>query len=212
MARPEPTYVYHFTHIDHLPSIVGSAIWCDSAMQTNGLLKTEAGDQGIKLARRERAVDVPPGGVVGDYVPFYYTPLSPMLYKISCGGVSTYPHGVDPLVFLVSTPEELQAAGRPIVISDGNARTMVTEFRSGFADLDTLVDWEVIRAKWWMNTIDDGDRKRRRAAELLVHEYVQWEAVTGLATRAEATLKQVQDILTQSGAPQPVELHPEWYY
>lgn len=75
MARPLPTKVMHFTHIENLPSIVADGLVGDTAAQAPGVLKVEVGEPSIKEARRRRQVDIPPGGVVADYVPFYFGPL-----------------------------------------------------------------------------------------------------------------------------------------
>ena len=45
-------------------------------------LTTEVGQPDIKLKRRHRVVPIDPGGVVADYVPFYFAARSPMLGSI----------------------------------------------------------------------------------------------------------------------------------
>lgn len=57
--RPVPTVVMHFTHIDHLPTIIREGLLCDT-LATPELLTTEAGNRGIKERRRRRAVAVAP--------------------------------------------------------------------------------------------------------------------------------------------------------
>ncbi|MEV6965201.1 DarT ssDNA thymidine ADP-ribosyltransferase family protein [Hamadaea sp. NPDC051192] len=61
--------IMHFTHIDHLPTIVSRGLLSDSAAQASGNLTREVGNQEIKEQRRRRAVPIAPGGVVADYVP-----------------------------------------------------------------------------------------------------------------------------------------------
>jgi hypothetical protein len=36
--------------------------------------------------------------------------------------------------------------------------------------------------RYWRNTDEDGDRKRRRAAEFLVYNFFPFSLVTGIAT------------------------------
>ena len=181
-------------------------------MQANGLLEAEVGHRGVKERRRTRAVDVGPGGVTADYVPFYYAPRSPMMYVINLGGVEEYQEGLDPLVYLVTTPEAVSTTGCEMVVSDGNCAKAITEFSGDLEDLDEMVDWELMEATLWNDTDQDGDRMRRRAAELLVHEHLPWEAIQRVATRTESMLGHVRTILDSHGATQPAELRPHWYY
>jgi hypothetical protein len=61
---------------------------------------------------------------VADYVPFYFAPRSPMLYKLHKGGVPNYTNGQDPLVYLVSSAEAVAASGASFVFSGGVARVV----------------------------------------------------------------------------------------
>ena len=84
----EATRVFHFTHIDNLSTIVREGLHCDSTVKGSGLLQQEVSNQDIKSMRRAREVPIPPGGVVADYVPFYFAPRSPMMYAIHMRNVS----------------------------------------------------------------------------------------------------------------------------
>src|SRR5450631_276070 len=105
MSRPVPTTVLHFTHVNHLASIVEHGLAADSVAQAASLLEVEVGNVGIKQARHDRAVPIAPFGVVADYVPFYFAPQSPMMSAIKHGNVPTYAGGCDDLVYLVTTAE-----------------------------------------------------------------------------------------------------------
>lgn len=211
MTRPRPTLLYHFTHVDNLRSIIEDGLWSDSESSTLSLL-VDVGDQDVKQRRRGRSVPVSPGGVTADYVPFYFAPRSPMMYVISRDGVGGYSGGLDPLVYIVTTPKAIVATGGVVVISDGNCASKLTDFRSGLDELDDLVDWEVMGLRYWHDTDDDGDRKRRRQAELLVHRHVPWSAVTQLATRTKPMLNRVRAILSGAGVDLPVNHRRDWYY
>jgi hypothetical protein len=128
----------------------------------------EAADLGIKASRRKIRITLAPYGCVADYVPFYFAPRSPMLFKLARGYVSTYTDGRDPLIYLVSTVEVVVQAGLRYLFSDGNCAAAVTQISGDLALLDTMVDWDVMRSQMWNPTAEDPDRMRRRMAEFLV--------------------------------------------
>ena len=130
------------------------------------MLDIEVGNRDIKAAPRMRRVTVNPGGVVADYAPFYFAPQSPMLYSISRGNVPTYSQGTGRLVFLVSTVERLVDMGLTVLISDRNARNLVTKFqRLDDARTDNeFVDWELMRAQYWVTTRTDASDGWRSAS------------------------------------------------
>lgn len=135
-----------------------------------------------------------------------------MMLVISSDRVDGYSGGLDPLVYIVTTPEAIVATGGVVVISDGNCASKLTDFRSNLDELDDLVDWEVMGLRYWHDTDDDGDRKRRRQAELLVHSHVPWSAVTQLATRTKPMLNRVRAILSGAGVDLSVKHQENWYY
>ena len=55
---------------------------------------------------------------MADYVPFYFAPRSPMVFKLAKGGVPTYTDGQDPLIYLMSTVEAVVQAGLRYLFSD----------------------------------------------------------------------------------------------
>ena len=156
-----------------------------------------------------------PGGVVADYVPFYFAPRSPMLYRISCdhrdGVPGRYPGGEDPLVYLVSSVDRVAASGRPWLATDGNAAAAVSRFAGG--DLTGLVDWPLMGETYWANDTADPDRERRRMAELLVHRRLPSAALAGFATRTAGRAAQVRAALAAVGrGADYVAVRPGWYY
>lgn len=213
MTDPGRRLIYHFTHIDHLPGILAEkSLVSDSIMQSRGGVPVECGDQGVKEERRSRLIKVPPYGVPADYVPFYFAPRSPMLYKINKGGVPTYLDGQPPLVYLVTTVDNAVAAGRPYLFSDGNCAAAITSHFTDLGRLADAVDWDVMKAHIWANTRDDGDRMRRRMAEFLVHQQMDVTAFTQVVTYDEAHATQVRDLLRQAGLDRTVTVRREWYY
>ncbi|MER6139291.1 DUF4433 domain-containing protein [Streptomyces sparsogenes] len=205
--------LFHFTHVRNLRGVLArKLLLSDSIMQRQGGVPVECGDRDIKAGRRTRPVKVPPYGVPADYVPFYFAPRSPMLYKIFRGGVATYQDGQPPLVYLVTTVNDAVFTGRPYVFSDGNCAAEITRH---FTDLDLMadvVDWRILRARHWANTADDGDRMRRRMAEFLIHETMPISALQGISTYDRDYAEQVQQSLKEVNLTLPVSVRRDWYY
>ncbi len=87
----------------------------------------------------------------------------------------------------------------------------ITEF---FDDLDYLdqVDWPVIHGKWWNDTPEYPDRKRRRQAEFLVHQQFPIELIQEIVVLNAGTQAKVLEILCGSGLEVPVQVRSNWYY
>ncbi|MFI0937260.1 DUF4433 domain-containing protein [Streptomyces sp. NPDC021020] len=205
--------LFHFTHIRNLRDILTQGCMVsDLTMQARGGVPVECGDRDIKKERRSRLVTVPPGGVVADYVPFYFAPRSPMMYKINCGKVLTYSDGQPPLVYLTTTVGEVVTAQRPYAFSDGNCANTITHHFNELERMAQVIDWRVIAARYWSNTTDDGDRKRRRMAEFLVHDHLPMSAITGISTYDRQHADRVGRLLGEVGWVLPVTVRRDWYY
>jgi hypothetical protein len=209
-------WVLHFTHLDNLPSIVAAgALACDWQAR-QGPMATEVGDPSIKEARRRRVVPIPPGGTVGDYVPFYFAPRSPMMYRIACdcrGAVAgRYQGGDRPLIYLAARVAAVVDSGQPWVATDGNARVLISRFTSELAEVATMVDWPLMRAKMWNSTPDDPDRERRRMAELLVHRQVPLVLFHEVGAYSDAYAEQAQHTLGSHPLASRVVVRRDWYY
>jgi ssDNA thymidine ADP-ribosyltransferase, DarT len=201
------TRLYHITHINNLKGIVDEGgLSCDRRAQE--LKSVNIGHMHIKERRLRRPVPLGPKGTVGDYVLFYFAPRSPMLYVIGRGGVQGYDGGERPVVYLCSTVEEIRDAGLRWVFTEGHAEMAYTDF---FDDLKHLnkVDWKLMDARYWHDTNDDPDRKRRRQAEFLVYEFFPWELVSYLGVYDQTMAEAVGEIV---GRSPKVGIQRDWYY
>ena len=214
-ARKQPTPVVHFTHVDHLTTVIEHGLLSDTAAQAARVLTTEVGNVGIKDQRRHRPVPLPPGGVVADYVPFYFAPRSPMMFAISRGNVPSYQGGTARLVYLLSALERLHELGHRPVLTDRNAALHYADYRV-FDPADPIddefIDWGLMTQEYWNNTPDEPMRMERRMAEALVHERVKWDAVTEIGTQSEIVATEVRAILATARSSTLVNVRPSWYY
>jgi len=211
MTTPERGLLFHFTHMANLKSIVRNGLSCD-AHAHDGQLQVEVGNQDIKERRRSRMVPVPPGGVVADYVPFYFAARSPMLYVIWRGQVPTYQAGQEDVVYLVTTIERVAASGIPSVFTDRNATLGYAEFSDDLEEIDSVIDWDLMEAMIWKDQPGDWDRKERRMAEFLVHQRLPWEHVVGIGVLDDVRRARVEAILASLDERTPVRTRRNWYY
>jgi len=200
----------HFTHIDHLPSILADGLVADS--RVGDRLRHEVGGRGVKDQRRRAAVPLPPGGVVSDYVPFYFAPRSPMMFAIKGGRVPEYGTDTEPLIYLVSTVERLDELGCRMLFTRRNAALRNAEFTDSIGQLDRHVDWALMQERYWKNTDQDGDRRSRRMAECLVPGVVPPAAILHLVTFNARYQANARSILSQADAMIAVRVEPDWYF
>ncbi len=205
------TRIFHITDMANLRSICS-----DGGLRSlNGLKKS--GTPYLSIAHdtvqdRRSTTPVPcgPGGKLHDYVPFYFAPRSPMLYAISRGRVPGYPHGQEGVVYLVSSAEVVRDRGCGFAFTDGHAIVAVTQFFEELHRLDQ-VDWKIMKARYWRDTDEDMDRKRRRQAEFLVYDFFPWELVEEVVVMRASQIAAVQSGITSGWMP-AIKAQPSWYF
>ena len=87
----------------------------------------------------------------------------------------------------------------------------LTEFYNDLTHLDE-VDWSVLESKYWNDTDEFPDRKRRRQAEFLVHESVPLELFLGIGVRDQRIKTKVNDILEKYSVDMTVLQKPLFYF
>lgn len=154
---------------------------------------------------------------MGDYVPFYFAPRSPTLFRIACDCRDAiqdrYQGGDRPLVYLASRVGAIVDSGMPWVATDGNARAAITRFTSDLGEVGSMVDWPLMRAKMWNSSPSEApDRERRRAAELLIHRTVTLTVVHEVAAYSESHARRARTTLGDHPLAQRVTVRTNWYY
>jgi hypothetical protein len=211
MQRPVPTQIFHFTHLRNLPGMVARGMVCDTDCAASSLTAVEVGSSEIKAKRRRKPVPVGPGGVVADYVPFYYAPRSPMMYTLTRNNYE-YTGGFDDVVYLCSSLEALDVAGRPWIASDRNAAQDFATFVVGFDQVDGHVDWPLMKQRQWGYTNEDPSRPDRRAAECLAFRSVPWEAIERIVAKNNAAADMVRRLLVDAVHQPRVSVDADWYF
>lgn len=169
----------------------------------------------VDIQNQRKATSIPcgPGGVIHDYVAFYFGYLSPMMLQLKTGKVAGYTEGQAPLIYLVSTVQEIQKANKTFVFSDGHGIARFTQWFDDLTELDK-VDWNMVNQRYWTDNMDDMDRQRRKQAEFLVHRDCDWSLIQEIAIIDTAIQGKVQAVLAQfpSNLNRPVHVRRDWFY
>ncbi|MBE9116925.1 DUF4433 domain-containing protein [Lusitaniella coriacea LEGE 07157] len=95
--------------------------------------------------------------------------------------------------------------------TDGHATIGYSCFYEDLKDLEQI-DWEIMEERYWADTNEDGDRKRRRQAEFLIYECCPWELIAEIGVINRNIQYQVQEILQNIADLPPVRVQSNWYY
>lgn len=205
-------YIVHVTSLANLASI-----WDEGRLLAQSRIPDEAaidelGSPEIKTQRRSRLVRCSMGGVVADYVPFYFCAKSPMLYFAHTGNpLSPFKMGQRELAHLVSHVDIIAEMGASFVITDRNAALSYARQSDDLNELDALVDWTLQNQTYWNNTPDEPDRMERRMAEFLVYQECRVAAIQEIVVIDAEAQSRVLGILNGYDHPQ-VRVNRNWYY
>lgn len=178
------------THIENIPHILDKGIVHATSVNASPDFKP-IGDIGLIQTRQAFKLDN--GRLLGEYIPFYFGVKMPMLYVIQRGFNMVKATPAEDIVYCVTTVQEIWDRQLEVVFTDGHAVDKFTKQynASHLPILDTLLDWEAIKAKYW-KTETDLDLKRRKEAEFLVGNDVHKTALRGFVVASEAAKNKLE--------------------
>ena len=208
-----PTPIYHITHINNLTSIINSGgLIAVSRLKQRQVSYTNIAYERIQNRRATKRVPCGTRGVLHDYVPFYFAPRSPMLYTIHKGNVPGYQDGQNLIIHLVVEIEAIANSNLDFVFTDGHAVMDYSDFCEDLEGLEHIIDWELMKSKYWFDTDEDNNRKFHRQAEFLVHKFCRWTLVKEIGVVDDNMKIKVQKILENQDYQPLVKIHSDWYY
>jgi len=223
MPVPNPVRLFHITAFANLPDIcVAGSLLSKNAGASAGIAYQNIAHVGAQGARSIKAVPNPPGGMVHDYVPFYFAPRSPMLFAVNGGKVAGCDWRQQDIVYFETTVERVTAGGSSFVFYDRNATLAFSMSYSDLARLDVIA-WDLLTeapqldgfCKYWQNSHSNpryADRMERRQAEFLVRDRVPLANVLKIGVIDEVRAQEVRTILATAGVDSPVEVKRDWYF
>jgi len=203
---PAKVLIYHITNVANLQNILVEDGLHSDAVMAKRQPSVIIGYDHIKI-RRLQKIPVPccQWRYVGEFVPFYFCPRSPMLFTVNNGNTGHSAGCQKDIVHLVSTVAAGIATGKAWAVSSGNAGAFHTTYSAKLEALDDL-DWEAIRATQWQG------KQHQKMAEFLVADHFPWSAIQGIGCQNSVTAAKVREILTGAKHQPTVEVKTSWYY
>jgi hypothetical protein len=203
--NPEQVLVYHITDVANLPAIIAENGLCSDAVMVKRSAEIIGHDHIKKRRLKEIPVPCCEWRKVGEFVPFYFCPRSPMLFTINKGNTGR-PEGCQKsIVHLVATMAAGIATGKAWAVSSGNAGAYHTTFSAKLDALDAL-DWAAIRAIQWQGM------QHQKSAEFLVADFFPWTDIKEIGCQNSTTADKVRSALADAAHQPAVAVKTNWYF
>lgn len=204
-------HLFRMLHIDNLEDNLREGIYAPNARHNPAYLNI--GDEELIAKRGEFALPIAPGGVLSDYIPFYFGGCSPMLLNIKTGYRGVKQRDQREIVYICSHIDVIISVCHEWCFTDGHAKDRLTTYYNQIEDLDQ-VDWSTVEDKYWKSTEEDPDRMRRKQAEFLVKNHVPVRCFSGIVVHDEVAAKRVKDIEEKVGVNLKVyvDKNHKYYY
>ena len=169
------------------------------------------GNQELIAKRDRRIVPIDPGGFLSDYVPFYFTPASIMMYNIKTGFRSGTPLANSKIVIMVTSLRELVSNGVQAVFTDRHALLTTARF---FSSIDGLqeIDWSLLRQRDFRHDPERPDKKERYQAEALIYRRLPIERLAGIVCYGEDEMRTLEGEAQEAQVQLKVAIRPNWYF
>jgi hypothetical protein len=206
---PENAWIFRITHFDNVRWILEHGLHCRNGKQDPNFVGI--GNRDLIGKRGTQVVDVDPGGTLSDYVPFYFTPRSPMLLNIKTGRNVPCQRPMSDLVIMVASLHQLAERGIQFLFTDRHACLKAAKFKSDLCELG-MVDWRILQTCDFKRSMDDLEKVERYQAEALVHRMLPIDALLGIACHNRARQEELRSLIKQVGCACRTSCNPEWYF
>jgi ssDNA thymidine ADP-ribosyltransferase, DarT len=204
--NPDKALIFRIAHRDNLPWILDHGFHA----QNGQLSDPNIGNPDLIQKRTSRTVNAGPGGTLSDYVPFYFTPFSIMMYNIHTGHNVRQVRNEDILIF-VSSLSKASELGIPFVFTDQHAYPMMANYFTDLADLNAI-DWNILNSRDFRHDPDDPGKKERYQAEALVWKHLPIEALLGICSYAPEVDQWIKAELAERNLNVRTIIERGWYF
>ncbi len=210
LINQDAARIFRIVHRDNIDWLLRNGIHCRNS---NCFCENyiNIGDPDLIAKRNVRSVEKPPGGTLNDYVPFYFTPFSPMAYNIRTGFRGIKRRANSEIVFLQSSVERVAEAGPQFLFTNGHAYMQTTKY---FANITSLkyIDWPLLQSRDFRHDPNDLGKSDRYQAEFLVYRHLPVDALDQVVCYDSQTRCAVSTIVDTIGLNLDVVTKPELYF
>jgi len=210
LLNPKRALIFRITHIANVPWILDHGLHCRNSTVHDADFR-EIGNRDLIAKRLSHSVPDGPGSTLSDYVPFYFTPWSPMQMNITTGYMGTPLTPASEVVFLVSSIHRLDQRKLPYVLTDRHAYLQAARFSTDATGLAN-VDWTLLQSRDFKRSDSDPGKVERYQAEALVHRHVPVDALVGLAVRDSTAETKLKAELKRRALAVELAIRSEWYF
>jgi hypothetical protein len=208
--NPTKALIFRIVHVQNLPWIVEHGLHCPNSPKQDPNY-VSIGNPSLINKRAHRTVPVPPGGTLSDYVPFYFTPFSMMVYNIKTGHGGITKRQNYEIAIIVSSIHRLKELGLSFVFTNQHAYAVDTDFYTDIGDL-TKVDWSLLQRRDFKTDDADPGKQLRYQAEALVHRYVSLDAILGVGCINDTIRQKLEAQLNNQRERVVIKATPQWYF
>lgn len=211
--QPNIVQVFRIVHIDNVEYLLSHGMYHRNHSNSDPNY-INIGDSTLIAQRNNYPVSInPPNGNLGEYVPFYFGPLSPMLLNIKTGYRGIRQRSQGEIVYIVCRVNTIAQSCEQWCFTDGHAKNSISGFYNDLVRLSE-VDWNMVTERHWSNNEDDFDRMRRKQAEFLVKYHVPVSCISSIVVLNEIKKTIIEEIVNKLGLEIPVIVNPnnQFYY
>lgn len=208
--NPKKALIWRIVHLDNIPWILDNGLHCGNS-DVRAEQWVNIGNPELIDKRAGHLVPVGKMGTLHDYVPFYFTPFSPMLMNIRSGRGGIQQRINEDIIILVSSLHDVAAQGVPFIFTDSHA---YYNWANYFTDLNDLnhVDWPVIQSRDFRRDPDDPGKFERYQAEALIWQHCPVTLLKGMVCYNTDVRIQLELWLSQRNLSLPVHARAGWYF
>jgi hypothetical protein len=207
---PAKALIFRITHRENLGWILCNGLHCENGKRDPNFVSI--GNPDLIDKRRSRRVPISPGGTLADYVPFYFTPCSPMLLNIHTGRGGVQPRKNEEIAVIVSSLSSLKQNGVEYVFTDRHAYLAAADFFDDDSRLTEAVDFGPLQRRDFARDPEHPEKFDRYQAEALAYQFVPVSAFLGIGCYTSHVRDSVDQLCSKLGVSVKVLHRPEWYF